>query len=352
MKKYTPAMDDNPDTPLILGTALRVPSYAYENWGIPIGDFREESDAAYAIEWKKGGDNQMDNVILALKTAGMDNYSQELRDANTKFVKAYMKRNPGKVNYLEVGFGVSTEQMFDALDENDKDRIIITGVEPSEDRAKGSAEKLVEMGMTQGKNLHVYVGVDKNIITEKYAQPNSQNIVANVAAFHHHAYLDTPMEAIYSTLANKGIFISSDWHNSMWEHPNRVFEFLKTLEWEGKEDDLIDFAYMFPLAVQKAPGLNRCDGAANVDIMRFWEGWIKARAEAIEEGKFEPGDDILMLEAHRPVGKYVSTIHESGLSIAPPDIMRMYTDLNFDRNPHFHLEGNSLLATLAGQKLK
>ncbi len=349
---YTPTMDQNPHTPVILSTALRVPSYAYREWGMPIGEHRKESDRGYAVEWEGGGPNQMDNVIKALKSAGMDNYSQILRDANTNFVNAYMKKHEGSVNYLEIGFGVSTVQMFEALDENDKDRIHIIGVEPSEDRANAAAEGLVKLGMKLGSNLKVHFGVNNNIIEKGYAEPGSQNLVTAVATFHHHSYLDTPMKVIYETLANGGIFVSSDWHNSMWEHPNRVYRFLESLPyWEGKEKDLADFVQMFPMAVEEAPELNRIDEAANADIRKFWMGWIKARAEAIEAGKFEEGDDIWMLEAHRPVERYKDIMEGAGLYLNSSIIKILYNDAGFVDNPHLHIRDNGILATIAGQKL-
>lgn len=362
MDIYTPAMDRNPNTPVILSTALRVPSDSYfPEWGIPEGAFREESDRAYAVEWEGGGPNQMDNVILALKSAGMLNYSQILRDANTEFVKAYMKRRKGPVHYLEVGFGESTRQMFEALDGNEKDRIIITGVEPSEERARTSEDNLAGMGMTRGENLNVYVGIDNDILNKGYAEPGSQDIIANVAAFHHHAYLDTPMRVIYMTLADRGVFVSSDWHNSMWEHPGRVYGFLRTLEWEGKEEDLADFAERFPYARKRPPKLSEMDRGANADIRNFWRGWIKARAEAKEKGEFTDADDIWMLEAHRPAGRYAEVMKGAGLVLKSPDIEAIYRDAGFEANPHYHLKykkgerngqkRSSLLATIAGQKL-
>ncbi|HDD72716.1 MAG TPA: hypothetical protein ENG00_01335, partial [Candidatus Aenigmarchaeota archaeon] len=122
---------DDSRMPVRLGSALRVPSYAYKNWGIPEGKFRRESDEEYVIEWKAGSPRQMQYVIDAITRTGLGNYSQILRDANAKLVAAAVKRFPEKVYILEPGFGVSTVNMFDALDEDDKNRVYITGLEPS-----------------------------------------------------------------------------------------------------------------------------------------------------------------------------------------------------------------------------
>ena len=340
---------DDSEMPLRLGNAVRVPSHAYNSWGIPEGMFVSESDAQYPIEWKGGGTKQMDHVIESLEKAGMENYSQYLRNANAKVVAAAVKRFEGKVNILEPGFGESTVNMFDALHGNDKDRIYITGIEPSVERGEKAAAKLEERGLKRYKDFEVHADIDNHIL--HYVNPGSQHIICSVASIHHHAYLDRPFQVIHTAMSPEGIFTISDWHNSMWEHPNRVYEFLKTMNWETKREDLEAFQEKFPKATEPAPVLDPLDENSNKEIRKFWrDGWVPVRKEAIERDEFNPEDDILMLEGHRLVERYQEQLEECGFKTETPLINELYKEIGFTTNPQQHNDDNRILMTITGQK--
>jgi len=94
--------------------------------------------------------------------------------------------------------------------------------------------------------------------------------------------------------------VIADWHNPMWEHPNNVYEFLKTLDWETKDSDMYAFAKMFPNALVPAPVIrDPYEARAMLMIQSFWKGWGSIRTDAIRRDEFEPRDDIFMLEGHR-----------------------------------------------------
>ena len=311
--------------PVRLGSALKVPSYAYPDWGIDDSEeeLREESDRGYEVEWlgldgKGGSPRQMEYVIEALKSSKLDNYSQMLRDKGAEIV-SYLVREvfEGRgVHYLEVGAGVSTEFVIKRLkaDGVDLDRVFMTLVEPGARRIEGTASRLEsEYGLKRNKNFRVVNGTDMDI--PEHVEPNSQDIALAVATFHHHAFLDKPTKAIADCLAYGGRFITADWHNSMWEHPNRVYSYLeKEFDWPTKEEDLAEFARRFPKALEQAPE-DPLNEASNADIRKFWKGWEKVRREAIESGTFNLNDDIMMLEGHRPVEKYVKAFKGAGLFV-------------------------------------
>lgn len=318
MPELQPFEIDSSRMPVVLGSALKVPSYAYENWGIPSSWYREQSDQLYEAEWKGGSPRQMQYVIEAVTRAGLGNYSQMLRDANARVVSYIVRNADGRVNYLEPGAGVSTVTMYEKLiqDDVDPEKIFVTMVEPSESRVENAAQKIAGLGLTRGRNFRVCVGRDIDV--PNFVEPESQHIVSSVAQIHHHAYLDTPLKALNSVIIPRGNIIIADWHNSMWEHPNRVYEFLKSyFEWDSKEADLREFARMYPKALETAPLLSGPEAEANYEIQRFWKGWESVRKEAIAKGEFQPGDDILMLEGHRPVYKQIDEMRPIGMSTNP-----------------------------------
>jgi len=340
---------DDSRMPLRLGSALRVPSYAFENWGIAPDRYRKESGEKYEVEWKGGSKRQMDYVIESLKKAGMKNYSQMLRDTNAKLVAATVRRLHGKVKILEPGFGVSTINMFDALDNNDKDRVYITGLEPSEERGEDAAAELEKRGLKRDGDFEFHADINNHMLD--YVGPESQNIICYVATFHHHSYIDTPLAVAYNALMPGGIITSSDWHNSMWEHPNRVYEFLKILDWERKGEDLEAFVNMFPRAIEPVPRLNSPDEMANEQIRMFWgDGWVPVREEAVERGDFEDRDGILMLGAQRPVERCQDGMNRIDFRMYTPLIRELYGEVDFTENPHQLLDNSRILMTITGQK--
>ncbi|MBI5332120.1 MAG: hypothetical protein HZB65_00960 [Candidatus Aenigmarchaeota archaeon] len=318
---------DSSEMPVCLGSALRVPDYSFENWGIPSGSHREESDRQYEIEWKAGSSKQMTYVVEAITGSGLGNYSQMLRDANADIVANIVKQSQERLNYIEFGAGVSTVNVFQRLaDENVPKELwpFATLVEPSIRRLVGNSEDSAEkdpnavaqrlyneLGMEEGKDFVLYVAKDTDI--HGIVNPNSQDIASYVAVLHHHAYIDTPLKAVYNVLSPGGILNIADWHNAMWEHPNRVYEFLRDeFDWSTKTQDLLKFVLAYPKASEPAPELSELDAASNRNIKKFWKSWASVRKREQEAGVFRPEDDIWMLEAHRPVARQNEVLTATG----------------------------------------
>ena len=99
---------DDSRMPVLLGSALKVPGYAYPAWGIPAGFYRKTSDDLYAVEWEGGSPRQMQYVIDAITRTGLGNFSQMLRNSNAAVVSHLVQQTDGRVSYLEPGAGVST----------------------------------------------------------------------------------------------------------------------------------------------------------------------------------------------------------------------------------------------------
>ncbi len=317
MPEFNPASDEvfSPLMPVRLGSALRVPSYAYSNWGIPEGEFRERSDDAYRMEWEGGSPRQMKYVIEATEAAGLQNFPQILRNANAAAVSKLVQEMMGTVNYLECGAGVSTVNVYEKLlaDNIDIERVYATLIEPSQERLDKMTADLEELGLKKDKDFTTHAARD--IDARDFTPRGSQDIVSAVAAIHHHAYLDTPFRVLYHVTKHGGSVLLPDWHNSMWEHPHRVFEFLKRFDWETKHSDLDDFARAYPKALE-SPGRvgSSAEFEANATIRNFWGGWADVRRKAQEAGEFRPEDDILLLEGHRPALQYARELFEVGFN--------------------------------------
>ncbi len=339
---------DSSRMPVLLGSALRVPSYSYPVWGIS-GDekwLRKESERQYEIEWKGGSKKQMEYVIEALKEAGMSNYSQMLRDANAELVSEIVRKSDRKVNYMELGAGVSTETLYDNLykDGIDLGKIFSTLIEPSEERLEKTSCALEKKGLKRGKDFRALAR--KDTVIPLYVPNDSQDIASYVAVLHHHAYLDTPLKCVYGCLRNKGILVAADWHNAMWEHPNSVYEFLRNeFEWPTKEEDLDAFAKTYPKALEKAPELSELDAESNRHIKRFWKGWETVRKREKNLGTFRPEDDIWMLEAHRPVERQSEVIQRVGYKLNSPTIRELQ-----ESNPKRLIENVGILYQTIAQK--
>jgi len=349
---------DDSRMPVRLGSALRVPSYAYPNWGIPIGAYRIDSDACYTGEWKEGSPQQMQYVIDAVLEAGFGNNSQILRDSCAKVVANDVKtilnnlklKKPGKkkIFYTDIGAGISTVNVFDAIDDDYKENVFFTLVEPSEKRAEDAATKLSEKGLDRDKDFRVVVAPDQHILA--FIDPGSQDIVSYVATLHHHSYIDTPLRAANVVLNDGGRIVISDWHNPEWEHPNRVYVALNEdfdpdeYGWETKDVDIKAFTEMFPKALEEAPSLSPLDEASYHQIRKFWQGYAKIKKKAIDEKQFNEADDILMLEAHIPVEQQNRILSKAGFKISSiPDSMI--------ENPEQLLQDSRLLMTTLAYKI-
>lgn len=336
--------------PLRLGSALRVPSYAYHNWGIQSGEYREESDRQYEIEWAVGSTRQMQYVEDAVNISGMGNFSQMLRDANARTVSRLLEDMPGKVSYLETGAGVSTLTLYDFLEREGEDleRIYATLIEPSRQRLEAAAESLEQKGLRREENFRA-LNI-RDIDVPSHVEPFSQDIAAAVAAIHHHAYLDKPFKSLAKALKQGRFIVISDWHNSMWEHPSNVYAFLRDeFEWETKEHDLEMFAQMYPQYKNAPSGytIRKSYNEADRMIRRFWKGWEAVRNEAIQSGDFDTTDDLVMLEAHRPVEKYETELKEAGLWTKPSG----YLNEVLSENPWPVLPTSNLLFVTVAYKI-
>lgn len=336
---------DDSSFPLRLGSPLRTPHYGWRNWGIDMMEYLElvkGSDELYSIEWKGGSPRQMQYVIEATK--GMEHngkaYGDILRDSAAEKVRELCQKKNGIIRILDIGAGVSTERIFDALPDDKKENVHIYMIEPSETRLNASVEKLFAMfdDFCDNNKIYSYKGTDLDIPYLIY--PETIDIVTAVAVLHHHGSRKAPLSNIYNVLKKGGYFICADWCNSMWDHPNKVYRFLQSLDkdetgWPSKEDDLKRFVDAYPNTVADIKKQDALLEDANEKIGNFWKNWIMIRHEAIQKGEFDEKDELYMLEAHTPVVSLKNDVTDAKLNIL---------------NSTYHLPDSGLLATVVATK--
>lgn len=342
---------DAPNVPR-LGDVRRVPDYAYPHWGLPKGNYIEESDDAYRSEWESGSPRQMAVVVEAVTESGLGNFSQMLRDVNSNSVAALVGSSNKRLNYLEVGAGVSTVNTYQELQRRgyDLEKIHTIMVEPSKERVEDAASKIEGMGLKRDRDFVVIVGRDIDI--PNYVESGSQDIVSSVASIHHHSYLSRPLGRISRALRMGGLLLIADWHNSLWDHPARVYQALKEdYEWSSKEKDLAAFLSAYPMALMHIPEPeNPVEKEANRMIRRFWQSYGRIRAREIGKGTFEERDDIFMLEGHRLVERQAEAMIDAGFAFGTKRLHELTWDFGLNGNPHQILPGSSLIMFTIGER--
>ncbi len=345
-------LKDNKKVPK-LGDVRRVPSYAYPNWGLNEGLWKKESEEAYETEWKSGSPRQMQYVVEAITRSGLGNFSQMLRDINADVITYLISKAKERVNYLEIGAGVSTVNVYQKLKKNklDLEKIYTTMVEPSKSRIECAAEELSKMGLKKEINFKLFVSKDTDV--NKCVDQNSQDIIGSVAQIHHHSYWRETIQVLYETLNKNGIILISDWHNSLWEHPARVYNALKEdYNWETKDEDLKNFVTTYPKAIKNAEEFNSLNIEANRMIREFWKSYGEIRSEAIISGAFDERDELLMLEGHRPVERYVEDMKNVNFSVENEIIKEIQEACYLNGNPHQLLPLSRILMLTIGTKIE
>ena len=336
-----PEFDDT-RLPIKLGSPLKVPHYAWSDWGIIYhneNEFEElvrMSENGYEQEWMSTCEEGHKDISLASERAGLGDANEKLNEQNAQIVSKLVKyfNNDVKILDLGAGVGATTVKIFEKLEDNKKERAFFLLIDPASKASQEAEAKLNKIGLKIGKNFDIKIATDLDIPRVIKEQ---QDIVTSVAAIHHHAYLTRPFENIYNIIEEKGFFITADWHNSMWEHPCRVYELLTELDWVSKESDLCNFKRIYPRAVRNCSKLKKEDMIANEMIKNFWKEYCSVR----KYGK----SNFMILEGHRPAEKYIDEMKKVGFKTGTDLIKKLIL-----HNPYQILPNSSLLCLTIGQK--
>ena len=342
LREHTP--HDESLMPLIMGSPYRVPVYAYKKWNLKPIDEKKVVDL-YQAEWARGTEAQLALVSQASEKAGLGDYPELLRKKTAEVVAEIIKHQPdGEViSILDVGTGpgISAQKIFEALPEALKPKTTLFLLDPSSSSlvvAKGLMEK-------NGINHQIIHDIDLNI--GKYIKDGTIDIVTGVASIHHHS--EIPFQIYDKVLKPGGFAIFADWHNSIWEYPVRVYEFLQRFDWSEKEKGLRNWLETYPSAVEKvAEPASHVDRKANEEITRFW---LAYKIIVRQNGQLGP-NAIWPLEGHRPVGEYLEGMRRAGFFMNSEQINRLIESGIIKANPDQLLPDSSLLMLTIGQKTK
>lgn len=332
MAIHIPKKFDDSRIPVGLRTPLKTPFYGLGNWGIRFGgleDFYELvdlSELGYREEWDLTTEQGDRDIAKAAEMAGYGN--TRLNPENARII-SYIINNflEGKVNILDVGAGAggTSIPIWNALNDKDKDRVYFTLLDPAEKKLETAESKLNELGLRIGKEYDIINATDLEI--PNVIEEGSQHIVTSVASQHHHGYLTKPFENSHNATKRGGYFVVSDWHNSMWDHPAKVYYMLQQFYWPTKEEDLKEFVKCYPKALDPTIEFSSDPyRKENQQIIDFWKCYAMVRTT--EENQF------FILEGHRPVERYMEEMQKVGYDLNSPNIIRMISNGTLEKNPY------------------
>ena len=309
------------------GSVLRVPSYAYSNWGIEITPknerwLYEESKKAYTVEWAPTDSSLNELVGKAAEEAGLGNVNLTLNIHVGKIASKWITSQSRDIwTILDVGGGaggttynfLSSMYYWAKQERIGRTAIELDFVEPSESRietAKGMlgevCDKLQELGIKVTINYS-----PKSDIAFFAENPKQYDVIISVAAIHHNSFT-YHLKPLADALRKDGFFVSGDWHNSVWEHPMRVHDLMRSLG--ASEDTLSRFRGRFDLENTEGfrkiidSGLTPDEKTANIEIGGFW---VSVAKNFSGKGKAP----IWFLEGHTPSRRRIQHLSEAGLEI-------------------------------------
>jgi SAM-dependent methyltransferase len=348
--------------PFIIGSALRVPSYAYVKWNIRghPGQLREDSLTVYQDEFGDTSPAWMASVVEAARRGGIGDRPQILRQAvgrtAAKVTEQMLQKQP-YVRLLDVGCGAGGSLSayiaeLEKLDPSYLERVILSGVDLSRKSIWKAGDDLESRGFHKGDNLYLYHSRDFEM--GEHVAPESQDVIINVAGIHAASDISPTFRAIARTLKPGRLFVSGDWHHAMWDHPRYTYKLLDEMdaghfEWANKGAFMDEFAYLFPRAKGyfSTPQMDPADARAIEEIGRYWrDGWAEVRLEKIKSGQLLPQDEQIVLEGHRPVEEYVLEGKKAGLTATEGVVY----DGILHANPQQVVEGTNLNMVLVLRK--
>lgn len=332
MAIHIPKEFDDSRIPVGLRTPLKTPSYGWGKWGIKLGGLKDLyklvdlSEQGYREEWDLTTEQNEMDIAKAAEDAGCGN--TRLNPENARIV-SYIINNftEGRVNILDVGAGAggTTIPIWDALSDNDKDRVYLTLLDPAGNKLETAKSKLNKLGLRIGKEYHILNNTDLDI--PNVVEEGSQDIITSVASAHHHGYLTKPFENFHIATKKGGYFVVADWHNSMWDHPAKVYYMLQQFYWPTKEQDLKEFVKCYPKALDpEVDFMSDPYRKENEQIIDFWKCYARVRTTKENQS--------FILEGHRPVEKYLEEMQKVGYDINSPDIIRMMSNGALEENPY------------------
>lgn len=337
--------------PMTFGSPLRNPHYDWASWGIgydakSFHQLNDEAEQAYSDEWSKAS-GKITTVAEAAKKAGFGDNAQIVRDAAAAVVPYLVSGRKGRVKvfFHGTGQGIDAKTVFSALDENDKDRVYFTLLDPGKTEIEKAEANMKELGVDH-LAIHAYDTEIPEVL------PESQDIFIGVASMHHHALI--PWNIYRDAMTQDGALVVSDWHvNNLWT-PEGIYVMLSNMKWDKKGECLDAWRKAYKLGQTNGDALAKTSlSPADTDMIRFWAGYHELWRETREPGE---GTAIWPNEGHRSKERYMTEMAQAGFKLWDPEIEKVLHEgfevngRKIETNPHQILDSSELLMLTLAKK--
>ncbi|MCC7569850.1 class I SAM-dependent methyltransferase [Candidatus Micrarchaeota archaeon] len=352
------------------GSVLRVPSYAWGDWGIELTDDNIEelyylSQKAYEKEWGETDASLNKLVGVASVNAGLGDVNADMNNLVGKIAASFLAdiSSDKELRVLDIGAGtgattLATLRAMISIPEKWKtllDRTKFILVEPSEKRVLSildSIENDLHMPMRVADSIEFQFCKDIDIDVD----PNSINIVISNAAIHHNAVLDRSLRRIAETMKEGAMFVNGDWHNDVWHDPIEfaVKLYPKLLSLEGNDLDSFFKGYFELFAEGSRPSMfldmymqtslnksfyefalkfcelyphTKAQKIADDQIIQFWVSVNNEFKKESENRGEKVTATIDTLESHEPIPQRKRTMAVSGIETDSIKVQEMFQHL-------------------------
>jgi len=326
-------------SPVPPGSLLRVHEYSYGNWGIEVTPDNSEwlyhqSRKAYECEWAETDGSLNLLVAKAAINAGLGDVNTNMNylvgDYASQIIVESLRDGFLMVD-VGAGMGPTTLAVLSNLvDSAFPVKGTVMMIEPSEKRLE-LAKSNISRVMPRLPNVEICGIPSTDVKALKSFASSSVDLVISNGAIHHNAF-NRHLPEISRVLKPMAPFINGDWHNGMWERPERVYWLIYLIK--NCEDEMLkskilhhitsnspfptieefpelrEFKRLFGLSKKETTtafwGCSEGECRADVGIMKFW---IEVARLFSKHKKKSP---ILFMEAHERVSRRKDNLLDAG----------------------------------------
>ncbi|MEW6722629.1 MAG: class I SAM-dependent methyltransferase [Candidatus Micrarchaeota archaeon] len=327
--------------PVPLGSILRTHAYSFRNWRFDITPenaewLYERSAAAYSCEWRDTDSSVNALIAEGSRNAGLSDTNALMNAKIGEYAASHAAASGDPVfTILDIGAGVggTSRAVLERLAGLGMGLgIELMLLEPSEKRMAEAeqAAKGAVMG-TPLENDFLVRAVLGPVSAVGTLNAGSASMIVTNAAIHHESF-NAHLPLIRRALADDGVFISGDWHESNYEHPARVYWIYHILHDpydERRTEGVAQFALgrMMPFIGPEHPGLaefRKLFGLETKDLLMAYDNhteserraavgsiryWAELGKKFVELGKKCPEH---LLQCHERVSKRMEALKNAG----------------------------------------
>jgi hypothetical protein len=263
--------------PVRLGSILRLPEIAYQNWGIGITDGNRSQLAAlassfYLMDAEESRIGRFDNDDLHWLKKDLASGTQEsMATFISRFVReAMLSMDDGsrtfRIANVASGRGRLCSAVVTALqDDPDSEKLL----ERTEFHLVDSSEKLARAeNNLRGLGIRT---VSHTMTDGPFLSQSGEefDFVLALSHLHRKPFLAGYLSRVHSRLSEGGLLISGDWHSTLCHTPSYVYELLERLGLENNRLNLFD-ELMGPLMREKPQSRDFDETFAISDHLNYW----------------------------------------------------------------------------------